>query len=172
MPKRTLFFHISPILRQFTDLPLSLSMLKNFTSNSWIFICLTVYKLLEDKDMYKLNVTTQFSAAHKLNGYDGACRNLHGHNWNVRVGIECQQTDEIGLTIDFGIVKKNLNQIIGKLDHVFLNDLSIFSELNPTSENIAQFIFLQMKELTTQKNCQIKDVEVWESDKSSIVYCE
>lgn len=122
--------------------------------------------------MFKLNVVSQFSSAHKLNGYAGACRNLHGHNWKVRIGIECAETDKIGMTIDFGIVKSELNKLIEILDHNFLNDLPYFTDCNPTSENIARFIYEEMTKRIQVEGCKVADVEVWESDKSSIVYYE
>ena len=122
--------------------------------------------------MYKLNVTSQFSSAHKLINYDGPCKNLHGHNWKVRVGIFCEKTDELGLTIDFGIVKDELNKIIDKLDHSFLNDLDCFAGMNPTSENIAKYFFQEMQANIDVEGCRIADVEVWESDKSSMIYFE
>ncbi|MCF7793655.1 MAG: 6-carboxytetrahydropterin synthase QueD [Candidatus Cloacimonetes bacterium] len=122
--------------------------------------------------MFKLNVTSQFASAHKLNGYDGACKNLHGHNWKVRVGIECEKTDKIGMTIDFGIVKTELNDLMEYLDHSFLNDLPSFKDQNPTSENIAKYIYDEMKKRISVEGCKVADVEVWESDKSSLVYYE
>lgn len=122
--------------------------------------------------MYKLNVTSQFSAAHQLKGYEGACKNLHGHNWKVRVGILCEKTDDIGMTIDFGIVKEIMENILARLDHSLLNDHDCFAEENPTSENIAQYLYVQFKSRLTEQNCQVADVEVWESDRSSMVYFE
>lgn len=122
--------------------------------------------------MYKLNVTSQFSAAHKLEGYEGACRNLHGHNWKVRIGIECNKTDEVGMTIDFGIVKRNLNELIETLDHKYLNENPCFEQINPTSENIARYFFKEMCNKIVIAGCRVSEVEVWESDKSSLVYYE
>ena len=122
--------------------------------------------------MYKLNVTSHFSSAHKLLGYEGLCKNLHGHNWKVRVGIECSQTDKIGMTIDFGVVKKALQEVVELLDHSFLNDLKPFQQENPTSENIAKFIYKEMTKKIKVKGCKIADVEVWESERSSMIYYE
>lgn len=122
--------------------------------------------------MYKLNVTADFSAAHKLTGYDGPCKNLHGHNWKIRVAIDCKKTDEIGLTIDFGIVKKLLNEIVDKLDHQLLNDLEIFKNINPTSENIAKYFYDEMRKKIESLNCNLTEVEIWESDKSSLIYSD
>jgi len=122
--------------------------------------------------MYKLNVTSNFSSAHKLNGYEGLCKNLHGHNWKVRIGILCEKVDKIGMTIDFGEVKKNLNDIMTMLDHTYLNDLEFFKENNPTSENIAKFIYHEMKKRITVQDCSMAEVEVWESDITSMLYFE
>ena len=122
--------------------------------------------------MYKLNVTSDFSSAHKLNGYEGLCKNLHGHNWKVRIGILCEKVDKIGMTIDFGEVKKNLNDIMTMLDHTYLNELEYFKENNPTSENIAKFIYHEMKKSIKVQDCSIAEVEVWESDITSMLYFE
>lgn len=122
--------------------------------------------------MYKINVTDTFSAAHQLKGYDGACRNLHGHTWKVRVCIICDSTDDIGLSIDFNIVKKHLKELMELLDHKCLNDLEAFKEVNPTSENLSRFMYRWLKKSIDIPGCSLAEVEVWESDKSSIVYCE
>lgn len=122
--------------------------------------------------MYKLNVTSNFSSAHKLDGYEGLCKNLHGHNWKVRIGILCEKIDNIGMTIDFGEVKKYLNEIMIMLDHTYLNELEYFKDINPTSENIAKFIYHEMKKRIKFPDCHIADVEIWESDITSMVYFE
>jgi len=122
--------------------------------------------------MYKLNVWSQFSSAHSLRGYDGPCQNLHGHNWKVRAGINCSKLDNAGMTIDYGIVKNHLESILQKFDHRFLNELDYFKECNPTSENIARVIFQEMKKLIYIKGCQVSEIEVWESDRTSMIYYE
>lgn len=120
--------------------------------------------------MYKINVTSSFSAAHKLNGYEGACKNLHGHNWKVRAGINCTKTDEIGLSIDFGIVKKHLNELMENLDHKCLNDIEPFTKNNPTSENISKWLFDELSTRLNSETATVCEIEVWESEKSSIIY--
>jgi 6-pyruvoyltetrahydropterin/6-carboxytetrahydropterin synthase len=120
--------------------------------------------------MYKLNVISSFSSAHKLNGYEGLCRNLHGHNWKVRLCVMCDKLDEIGMAMDFGIIKSKLNELLEDLDHRFLNDLPAFSDINPTSENLARYIFEQMGTKLTQCPCEVVEVEVWESEKASVIY--
>jgi len=120
--------------------------------------------------MYKINVTTQFAGAHLLKGYPGDCKNLHGHNWRVRVQLQTENLDEMGMAIDFSLVKQHLNSIISKFDHKFLNDLPQFTQQNPTSENIAKIIFTELEILLNTDNIIITEVEVWESDSSSTIY--
>lgn len=122
--------------------------------------------------MYKLNVWSDFSAAHKLLDYEGKCKNLHGHNWKVRIGIECKKTDKAGLTIDFTEVKAYLKKILEQLDHSLLNDLEIFENINPTSENISKYIYKELEARIDKKDCKISDVEIWESERSSMIYYE
>lgn len=120
--------------------------------------------------MYLLNVRSHFSAAHRLEGYNGACRNLHGHNWIVRVCIACDDVDEIGLAIDFKDIKAIFHTQLEELDHTLLNDLPFFSQRNPTSENIARYLFEQMNERFDHRGCRIEEIEVWESENSSVIY--
>jgi 6-pyruvoyltetrahydropterin/6-carboxytetrahydropterin synthase len=90
----------------------------------------------------------------------------------VRVGILCEATDAIGMTIDFGIVKNILESTIDKLDHTMLNDLDCFEGMNPTSENIARYLYHKIGEQLHDYACRVADVEVWESDRSSMIYFE
>jgi 6-pyruvoyltetrahydropterin/6-carboxytetrahydropterin synthase len=120
--------------------------------------------------MYKLNVTTVISAAHKLNNYLGNCSNLHGHNFKIRISILATELDSCGMAIDFSLVKKKLSQIVEKLDHAYLNELDWFSNINPTSENIAKIIYIEMSKLVNSDKIKMDEVEVWESDFNSVVY--
>lgn len=120
--------------------------------------------------MYTLNVKTHFSSAHQLRGYEGLCKNVHGHNWKVRAAVKCHKVDEIGMAIDFGILKTHLNEIMAYLDHQFLNELEPFSVLNPTSENIAEYIYDVLSEKINDDNAQVQEIEVWENDNSSCIF--
>ncbi len=120
--------------------------------------------------MYKLSVTESFSAAHRLCGYQGACSNLHGHNWKVRVGLSADRLDEIGMAVDFGRIKQILGQILEGLDHAYLNELPALAGINPTSENLARFIFERMSEGLAGLPASVCEVEICESERSSVVY--
>ena len=122
--------------------------------------------------MYKINVISSFPGAHHLNNYPGACRNTHGHNWKIRVQLVTDKTDEIGMSVDFKIIKDILNNLIEQFDHQYLNNLEWFKTQNPTSENIAKIIFREMADSIKNLNIKMNEVEVWESDFTSIIYSE
>ena len=67
--------------------------------------------------MYEVTVKTGFSAAHQLRYYDGKYENLHGHNSTAIVTMETKELDKIGLGIDFVILKKNVADILSRLDY-------------------------------------------------------
>ncbi|MDR1662831.1 MAG: 6-carboxytetrahydropterin synthase QueD [Endomicrobium sp.] len=117
---------------------------------------------------YKLSVTKNFASAHCLREYEGKCENLHGHNWKIKAAFSGSKLDNAGMLIDFTNIKKCLNQIISYLDHKFLNEIDPFNKINPTAENIAAFIYEQLKQIET-KTAKVCEVEVWENEFSSAV---
>ena len=120
--------------------------------------------------MFEINIWSHFSAAHRLDGYQGECANLHGHNWKIRLGIFCKKTNKIGMTIDFKVLKKQFEKILSEFDHKYLNSLECFAEQNPTSELIAKTLFEKTSAQINDSNCKVKEIEVWESEKYSVVY--
>lgn len=117
---------------------------------------------------YKVSVYSKFSSAHALRGYKGKCENLHGHNWKVRVCLCGTKLNEIGMLVDFTDMKAHLGTVMAKLDHKYLNETAPFDKINPTAENIAAFIFGEMKIFETD-DIKVHEVEVWESDTSQAV---
>ncbi len=122
--------------------------------------------------MYELMIETTFSAAHQLRGYRGKCEELHGHNWKVQVHVVAQRLNEIDIAIDFHELKKHTEEVVGMLDHTHLNDVFPFTEINPSSENIARWIFESLKKRINDDNVRVSAVTVWESDTASATYYE
>ena len=75
--------------------------------------------------MYEVEIITGFSAAHRLREYKGKCEHLHGHNYRVHVIARSESPGPGGMVIDFGDMKKAANEIMEKLDHAYLNDISV-----------------------------------------------
>lgn len=122
--------------------------------------------------MYKLKIITDFDAAHQLRGYKGKCENIHGHNWKVEVEVISETLDEIGIAIDFKELKKNVDEIISQLDHTFINQIPPFTQINPSSENIARWIYISLKDKFNTTPVRLYSVTVWESDHASATYIE
>jgi len=123
--------------------------------------------------VFELRVKGRFSAAHMLRGYRGKCARLHGHNWEVEVAVEAEGLSEAGMVIDFGELKGMLGEVLDELDHKLLNDIPPFDRLNPTSENIAKWIFDRMKEkLSGFEGVRVSSVTVRESEGVAASYRE
>lgn len=118
--------------------------------------------------MYSLKVESNFSSAHNLRAYKGKCEELHGHNWKVEATAESPGLDKIGMVMDFKLIKDELNHILDRFDHKYLNKLKPFDKINPTSENIARFIFETLK----SRVAGLKSITVWENSTSSATYYE
>ena len=76
--------------------------------------------------MFYITKIFHFEAAHALNGYDGKCRNIHGHSYEMRVTVKGMPLNEPGnpkngMVIDFHDLKAIVNQeVIEKFDHSFI----------------------------------------------------
>ncbi len=98
-----------------------------------------------------------FEMAHALNGYDGACKQIHGHSYKLRVTLIGKpiniNSPKKGMVMDFGDLKKIVNKaIINDFDHALVvsketpvDNIALAGELfckllvvdyQPTSENM------------------------------------
>ncbi|MBU0682698.1 MAG: 6-carboxytetrahydropterin synthase QueD [Candidatus Omnitrophota bacterium] len=118
--------------------------------------------------MYEVKVKSKFSSAHNLRQYKGKCEELHGHNWHVELVLFAEALNSAGMVLDFKDLKNLLNEVLAELDHKHLNELEWFKTVNPTSENIARYIYEKI--LSTNPELRIKKVTVWETDSSAATY--
>jgi len=120
--------------------------------------------------MFEVTVRDHIASAHQLHGYDGPCKDMHGHTWKVEIVVMGNTLDAVGLLADFKILKAKLKEVITPLDHVVLNDLPAFKDLNPSTENLARYIYSALLDKFTP--LRLKQVQVWESDTASVIYYE
>lgn len=122
--------------------------------------------------MYEVLIKAGFNSAHNLRGYKGKCENLHGHSWKVEARFEKETLNKIGISADFNALKTKLKNVLEGLDHTYLNEVSAFKNENPSAENIARFIYMELKRAVKEKGLFLKDVSVWESESSCASYSE
>jgi 6-pyruvoyltetrahydropterin/6-carboxytetrahydropterin synthase len=122
--------------------------------------------------MFEVSVEETFSAGHALRGYKGKCENVHGHNYRVRVTLAGSQLDNIGLLVDFTELKRAVREVMGRLDHQFVNDLEPFKTDNPSAENLAKYFYDEVSRLLPKlpPGARITDVVLWETDTSRARY--
>lgn len=124
--------------------------------------------------MFELKVKTRFAGAHRLTMVGQKCENLHGHNWQVEVCVKGAKLNDAGVLADFGDIKKAVRQVVdGDLDHKYLNELSVFQDMQPTSERIAVYIAQQVQALLNKnltEKLQISRVMAWESEDACAIY--
>ena len=131
--------------------------------------------------MFQVTQQIDFCYGHRLLGYDGKCRHLHGHNGRLCVVLESPELDDRGMIVDFGEIKRTLRSWIEReLDHRMilceedaavpclreLDEPLVILPYNPTAENIARLIFDQARVL----GLPVAEVTLWETPNSSATY--
>lgn len=119
--------------------------------------------------MYRLRIETEFDAAHKIEGYEGKCAQLHGHTYKVEVFALTKELDPIGISFDLRVLKEKLLKITARFDHSYLNDTKELG--NPSVENISRYIFQNIKDKLPDR-VTLDKVRVWETPKSWCEYFE
>jgi len=122
--------------------------------------------------MYELSVISHFSAAHQLRGYRGKCEELHGHNYRVEVKVRARELDELGLAVDFNVLKERTEAVLETWDHKFLNRIPPFDRKNPSAENLAGELFHRLSASLKSALVKVAAVTVWESETASATYCQ
>lgn len=111
---------------------------------------------MKESLIIKITKEFKFEMAHALKGYDGPCRNIHGHSYELKVTVSGnpivdEHNPKLGMVMDFGDLKKIVREtIIDVFDHALVlqdnypNNLTtelknnfnkiIFLDYQPTSE--------------------------------------
>ena len=120
-----------------------------------------------------LHTETTLDSCHKLEGYDGKCKNLHGHTWLVEAWFKADDKyrDKVGILVDFGIMK----QLKEELCHKNLNEIV---KANPTAETLTVWIYNFLRRAIINKQALGLDthvkvkVRVHETAVSKKTWCE
>lgn len=118
--------------------------------------------------MIRITKIFSFETAHILYGYDGKCKNVHGHSYKLFVTLRGNPIDDInhhknGMVIDFGDLKTIVNEEVVKVwDHAIMLNAStphkdlgknleeqghnvIYCDYQPTCENMLYDIAKKIK---------------------------
>ena len=116
-----------------------------------------------------------FAAAHHIPDHPGKCRHMHGHNYRIRVFIQAERLDPIGMVMDFSHIKAMLKEVVGHFDHRVINDFPPFDTQPPTAEVLSEFVYRGIEERLEAKDreergLRVAKVEVWENRTSCATY--
>ncbi|MGF6907075.1 6-carboxytetrahydropterin synthase QueD [Fusobacterium sp. PH5-44] len=139
--------------------------------------------------MYTLISEASFDSAHFLAGYEGKCKNIHGHRWTIKVeicGDKLQETGSFrGMLVDFGDIKNELKKLADYLDHALIiekqsinknlfdalveSDFKVIElDFRPTAENFAKYSF----DYFTEKGFIVKQTTVYETPTNFATYSQ
>jgi len=118
-----------------------------------------------ERGYFLLSAEASFSAAHTLPGA-GACEQMHGHNWRVRISVRVEE-GEIngqGMGLDFRTLEEIAESAVSEFDHKYLNDLGPFKHNPPTAELIAREVYQRANALLEKSSptATLAEVAVWE----------
>lgn len=139
--------------------------------------------------MYLLRTEACFDSAHFLAGYEGKCRNIHGHRWTVEVQVKSEELNEQGQTrgmiVDFADLKKNLAKLTDAMDHCLIIETGSLKEktvealqeenfrivalpFRPTAENLSRYFYEEIRKL----GYNVYQVSVYETPRNIATYME
>jgi 6-pyruvoyltetrahydropterin/6-carboxytetrahydropterin synthase len=121
--------------------------------------------------MFEVSIEKTIACAHRLFGYCGPCEQLHGHNYRIMVTYQGEDVDQYGMLVDFADIKIAFNAILATLDHTYLNELEPFIDLSPSAENIARYVYQQLK-ATSFERAKLSAVTVYETPTQMASYRE
>lgn len=114
----------------------------------------------------ELRKTFQFEAAHLLPHLPAShkCRRLHGHSFKVEIAVAGPCDPQLGWLMDYADISAAFKPLLDQLDHYYLNEIPGLE--NPTSENVAAWIWTRLK----PKLPQLTEVVVAETCTARAVY--
>ena len=143
----------------------------------------------EENIMYCLKTEHSFDSAHFLAGYEGKCRNIHGHRWRVVIEVKSLslQTEKQlnGMIVDFGQLKEDIKEEVDLLDHALIIERNsmrattlealkeeefriVELDFRPTAENLSKYFYDTMK----GKGYQVRSATVYETPNNCASYEE
>ncbi|MHC4169296.1 MAG: 6-pyruvoyl trahydropterin synthase family protein [Planctomycetota bacterium] len=95
--------------------------------------------------MFTISVETHFRASHQLTLPDGSKEPIHEHDWLVAAAVAGDKLDEMGVVMDFHVLKAMVEKITAELDNTALGDLRYFRQNNPSAENVAKHVYDRLR---------------------------
>lgn len=121
---------------------------------------------------FAVRVEARFESAHFLRSYRGVTEPLHGHSYRVEVELRKADRGLDGdeLAVDFIAARDTVRELAGRLDYGCINEITPFTELNPTAENVAKWFADELAARADTLGGEVVEVRLWEGPENSVVY--
>jgi 6-pyruvoyltetrahydropterin/6-carboxytetrahydropterin synthase len=141
--------------------------------------------------MYRISKEFKFSMGHRLSCHEGLCKNFHGHNYTVVVGLKSEKLNLRGMVMDFSELKEICNHYFKQFDHAMMINKSdhdnfmkvqtvmpylkvIYVDYEPTAENMAREFYYYIQDQVSKYtgDAEVDYVTIYETDSSQATYSE
>ena len=96
-------------------------------------------------EMFTISVETRFRASHQLTLPDGSIESVHHHNWLVTAKVRSEELNNMGVVMNFQTLKAMVDKTIAEFDNSALESISFFQQNNPSAENVAKYIYENLR---------------------------
>ena len=101
----------------------------------------------------------------------GKCNGFHGHNYYLEVTIEGTPDKDSGYVFDLKKLKVIIDkEILKKVDHKFLNEVPMFKDFIPTTENMAIIFWNILEKKVKRSNAKLHSIKIYETEKNIVEY--
>ncbi len=139
--------------------------------------------------MYHIEKRFTIATGHRLSKHEGLCKNIHGHNLTILVGLKAESLNIQDMVADFGDMKTLCNSYLKNYDHcLLLNKQTDFDlgmklvddrfrvimlDFDPTAERLSKLFYERLKDiLEPSLNCELDYVTIYENENSKATYTE
>ena len=121
--------------------------------------------------MFTITVETHFRASHQLIMPNGSKEPSHSHDWVVMAAVQRGKLDEMGVVMDFHMLKGMVENVTAELDNRSLNELEHFRQNNPSAENVSFYIYDKLR-VELPDGVELHNVKVIEEPGCSAEFAE
>ncbi len=121
--------------------------------------------------MFTITVETHFRASHQLILPDGSKEPVHSHDWAVTAAVRSDKLDEMGVVMDFCVLREMLDNATAELDNKALDEVEHFRQNNPSAENVSFYIYDKFR-VDLPDGVKLQSVKVVEEPGCSAEYAE
>jgi 6-pyruvoyltetrahydropterin/6-carboxytetrahydropterin synthase len=91
--------------------------------------------------LFTISTERAFVASHQLTLPDGSKEPLHSHDWSLVAAVCSEELDEMGLVMDFNLLKTVIDKAVAPLENTQLEQTAYFERINPSAENVAKYLY-------------------------------